>query len=249
MPTAERQKIVLAEQKKWDDQRTRGAAQDRGARSQERRQVQRGGRPDVPPAGARGLSRLSGEPRSIRGKCYDVPRWLNEGLAQTFEAGLLEADTLRIDTPNLVALASLQSDLRGPQPLELTDLLNAGSETFLAAHAGDGQVAVAIVLLLVGTGLLPGVRAGRVRHAAVRRLSQSRRAAVSAVERFETLGRHAARRVSDALARGHACAQADSLSTGDASKRHRTASTSEQAFGLGQLNRRPCRRSLPAAWR
>ncbi|HZZ70632.1 MAG TPA: hypothetical protein VFE24_00145, partial [Pirellulales bacterium] len=31
---------------------------------------------------------------------YDVPRWLNEGLAQTFEAGLLEADTLRIDAPN-----------------------------------------------------------------------------------------------------------------------------------------------------
>jgi hypothetical protein len=70
-----------------------------------------------------------------------VPRWLNEGLAQTFEAGLLEADTLRIDTPNLVALASLQSDLQGPRPIELAEVLNAGSETFLAAHAGDGQSA------------------------------------------------------------------------------------------------------------
>ena len=66
---------------------------------------------------------------------YDVPRWLNEGLAQTFEGGLLEADTLRIDTPNATALAQLQADLRGEHPLELADLLAAGSETFLSAHA------------------------------------------------------------------------------------------------------------------
>ena len=74
-------------------------------------------------------------------RVYDVPRWLNEGLAQTFEAGLLEADTLRIDTPNAAALARLQSDLRGASPLELADLLNAGSETFLSAHAADAQAA------------------------------------------------------------------------------------------------------------
>jgi hypothetical protein len=56
-----------------------------------------------------------------------------------FEAGLVEADTLRIDTPNLVALGKLQADLRGEDPLRLADLLTAGSDTFLAGHADDGR--------------------------------------------------------------------------------------------------------------
>ena len=72
---------------------------------------------------------------------YDVPRWLNEGLAQTFEVGLLESDSLRIDTPNAVALAQLQSDLRSARPLELSELLGAGSNTFLSAHTSAGEAA------------------------------------------------------------------------------------------------------------
>jgi hypothetical protein len=140
VPTAERLRIVLAEQKKWDDQRR---AVQRKIAALDRKNAAK-----FNEVGGQMFRRLAHEafhaylenqvyPR----QSHDVPRWLNEGLAQTFEAGLLEADTLRIDTPNLVALASLQSDLRGPHPLELADVLNAGAETFLASHAGDGPSA------------------------------------------------------------------------------------------------------------
>jgi hypothetical protein len=138
IPAAERQKILVAEQKKWDEQRKivrrKIAALDRknSARFHE--------------VAGEMFRRLAHEafhaylqtfvyPRAS----YDVPRWLNEGLAQTFEAGLLEADTLRIDTPNLVALARLQSELSGGDPPGLADLLQAGSESFLAGHADDGR--------------------------------------------------------------------------------------------------------------
>jgi hypothetical protein len=61
---------------------------------------------------------------------YDVPRWLNEGLAVMFEGGMLEGDTLRLDAPNAVALKKLKEDLRGG-PLPLAKLLAAGPEAFL----------------------------------------------------------------------------------------------------------------------
>ena len=135
---AQRLRILLAEQRKWGDQRKavlqRIAAVDRenAAKFNE--------------VTGRMFTRLAHEafhayletyvyPRRI----YDVPRWLNEGLAQTFEAGRLEADTLRIDSPNLIALEKLQTDLRGGDPLELKEVLTAGTETFLGAHRGDGS--------------------------------------------------------------------------------------------------------------
>ena len=58
---------------------------------------------------------------------YDVPPWLNEGLAVIFEGGLLEGNTLRVDAPNPAALKKLKADLAGPQPLELEKLLAAGA--------------------------------------------------------------------------------------------------------------------------
>jgi len=63
---------------------------------------------------------------------YDVPIWLNEGLAQIFEAGLLEYDSLRIDAPNRRALECLREDLRSEQPLPLGRLLEAEPRDFLA---------------------------------------------------------------------------------------------------------------------
>ncbi len=136
VPAGERQKIVAAEQRKWEDQRKNArrkiAALDRknAARFDE--------------VAGQMFTRLAHEafhayleiqvyPRQV----YDVPRWLNEGLAQTFETGQLEVDSLRIDAPNLTALGLLQSDLRGERPLELAELLNAGSETFLSDHGSD----------------------------------------------------------------------------------------------------------------
>jgi len=63
-----------------------------------------------------------------------VPHWLNEGLATMFEAGLLESGALRVDAPNRPALKKLKSDLKGGQPLALTELLAADQQSFLVAH-------------------------------------------------------------------------------------------------------------------
>jgi hypothetical protein len=60
-----------------------------------------------------------------------LPRWLNEGLAQIFESGQLEADTLRIDAPDPKRLADLQADLSGDQPLPLSHVLAADEQDFL----------------------------------------------------------------------------------------------------------------------
>ena len=62
---------------------------------------------------------------------YDVPPWLNEGLAVIFEGGLLEGNTLRVDAPNSVALKKLKADLAGSDTLKLEQLLSAGQGQFL----------------------------------------------------------------------------------------------------------------------
>jgi len=68
---------------------------------------------------------------------HAVPVWLNEGLAQVCEAGLLESDTLRIDAPNREALKRLQADLRGKQPLSLEGVLAAGPGDFLSGEQSN----------------------------------------------------------------------------------------------------------------
>ena len=72
---------------------------------------------------------------------YDVPPWLNEGLAVIFEGGLLEGNTLRVDAPNPLTLKKLKADLAGPAPLELEKLLAAGEGQFLLV-AGARPAAV-----------------------------------------------------------------------------------------------------------
>ncbi len=62
---------------------------------------------------------------------YDVPPWLNEGLAVIFEGGQLEGNRLRVDAPNPLALKKLKADLAGPGRLELEKLLAAGESQFL----------------------------------------------------------------------------------------------------------------------
>lgn len=64
---------------------------------------------------------------------YDVPVWLNEGLAVIFESGILESDTLRIDAPNAAALKRLRDEIRTRGPMPLAELLSAGPEHFFAA--------------------------------------------------------------------------------------------------------------------
>jgi hypothetical protein len=66
---------------------------------------------------------------------YDIPAWLDEGLAVLFEGGLLEGDTLRIDAPNPAALKKLKADMAGPIPLSLQELLSANQGNFLILSA------------------------------------------------------------------------------------------------------------------
>ncbi|MCA9268957.1 MAG: DUF1570 domain-containing protein, partial [Planctomycetales bacterium] len=61
---------------------------------------------------------------------HSVPIWLNEGLAQVFQSGRLEADMLRIDAPPADSLRLLQAELAGDEPMSLTDLLAAPQREF-----------------------------------------------------------------------------------------------------------------------
>ncbi len=185
-PPADRQKILLGEQKKWEDQRK---AARRKILALDRKNSAK-----FNEVAGQMFTRLAHEafhayletyvyPRRV----YDVPRWLNEGLAQTFEGGLLEADTLRIDTPNLVALAQLQDDLRGPNSLELSELLDAGSQTFLSSHAGAATSASRSYYYSWGLAYYLAVEQGILDTPRFNAYLSPAAAGKSAVERFEDL--------------------------------------------------------------
>jgi hypothetical protein len=185
VPAGERQKVVLAEQKKWEEQRK--AAKKKMA-ALERKNFAK-----FNEVAGRMFTRLAHEafhayletvyPRQV----YDVPRWLNEGLAQTFEAGLLESDTLRIDTPNWVALSQLQSDLRSAQPLELSELLTAGSDPFLSAHSAAAEVASRFYYYSWGLAYYLAFEQGVLGSAEFKAYLNPAAASKPAVERFEKL--------------------------------------------------------------
>jgi len=67
-----------------------------------------------------------------------VPRWLNEGLAQVFECGQLDGDSLRLDAPDKLRLARLRADL-AKEPLPLAQLLTAEEREFLGPHAATAS--------------------------------------------------------------------------------------------------------------
>jgi hypothetical protein len=70
----------------------------------------------------------------------ELPRWLNEGLAQVFETAVVEASELRADHPDRKRLQLAKDWLRG-QPggplVSLGDLLTTGRDAFLASHADE----------------------------------------------------------------------------------------------------------------
>lgn len=70
----------------------------------------------------------------------NVPRWLNEGLAQVFESGKLDGQSLRLDAPSPQRLSFLQADLRR-NPWPLAELLHAENPPFLEGHTRDNQAA------------------------------------------------------------------------------------------------------------
>ena len=67
------------------------------------------------------------------GECH-VPRWLHEGLAQVFECGQLEGDSLRLDAADPEKLSELNADLRSGQPLPLAELLVSEGTAFRGNH-------------------------------------------------------------------------------------------------------------------
>ncbi len=76
----------------------------------------------------------------------ELPRWLNEGLAQVFENPLIEAGELRIGHADPARLKRVQDELSGKNGkgdgglLPVAELLRAGPKAFLAAHASDKAV-------------------------------------------------------------------------------------------------------------
>ncbi|MCE9562353.1 MAG: DUF1570 domain-containing protein [Planctomycetes bacterium] len=74
----------------------------------------------------------------------ELPRWLNEGLAQVFETSVVEAGELRADTPNKARLDLAKESLKaknGNSLVPLSDLLVTGKEAFLASHADQKAAA------------------------------------------------------------------------------------------------------------
>jgi hypothetical protein len=74
----------------------------------------------------------------------ELPRWLNEGMAQLFETAVLEAGELRADTPNRDRLHRAQDWVKGKKGaglLPLADLLATGKEAFLTSHADQKTAA------------------------------------------------------------------------------------------------------------
>jgi hypothetical protein len=69
----------------------------------------------------------------------EVPRWLNEGLAQIFETAIVEVGELRVGHADPERLAELRRALARGTLLPLGDLLRSGPKQFQVAHAGDQQ--------------------------------------------------------------------------------------------------------------
>jgi hypothetical protein len=70
----------------------------------------------------------------------ELPRWLNEGLAQIFETAFLEAGELRVGHADRDRLQRVKEAVRGNGLVSLDRLLRSGPNDFLAAHAADKAV-------------------------------------------------------------------------------------------------------------
>jgi hypothetical protein len=118
---------------------------------------------------------------------YDVPRWLNEGLAQVFEDGLLESGTLRLDSPNPKRLASLQADMQNAPRLPLADLLTADGSAFLVAHATNVRASQRHYLYSWGLAHYLAVREPILERSRLERYVARQSAEMNPIARFEQL--------------------------------------------------------------
>lgn len=118
-------------------------------------------------------------------RAHDVPRWLNEGLAQIFETGQLEAGTLRLDAPHAERLTMLQKDLRSAEPLSLADILQADGSKFLVFHPGGEAASRRYYLYSWGLAYYLAFRMPRLDSAALDRYVDRSAEKISPIKRFE----------------------------------------------------------------
>ncbi|MDZ4819515.1 MAG: DUF1570 domain-containing protein [Planctomycetota bacterium] len=119
-------------------------------------------------------------------KQYDIPRWLNEGLAQVFEDGILEVGTLRLDSPDKQRLRRLQDDLQKQPRLPLEELLAARSDAFLVAHSNSAEASQRYYLYSWGLAYYLAVQEPKLTLRALTEYFQ-RDPSFSSVARFEKL--------------------------------------------------------------
>src|SRR5262249_55868911 len=70
----------------------------------------------------------------------ELPRWLNEGLAQIFETAVFEVGELRLGHADQERLEAVRQALGKKAFLPVADLLRSGAKQFQVAHDGDKQV-------------------------------------------------------------------------------------------------------------
>ena len=70
----------------------------------------------------------------------ELPRWLNEGLAQIFETAQIDAGELRIGHADAARLSRARDALKKGTLVPLTDLLRSEKKQFALGHIGDRQV-------------------------------------------------------------------------------------------------------------
>jgi hypothetical protein len=70
----------------------------------------------------------------------ELPRWLNEGLAQIFETAVFEVGELRVGHADKERLEAVRQALGKDALLPLADLLRAGPKQFQVAHDSDKHI-------------------------------------------------------------------------------------------------------------
>jgi hypothetical protein len=118
---------------------------------------------------------------------HDVPRWLNEGLAQIFESGQLESGTLRLDAPDAERLRTLQADLKAAPMLSLSDLLTADGSQFLVSHPGGEKASQRYYLYSWGLAYYLAFRQPLMETPALDRYVDRSAATADPVARFQRL--------------------------------------------------------------
>lgn len=78
------------------------------------------------------------DPRLVNSKSVgELPRWLNEGLAQVFETAIVEAGELRLGHADAERLQRIKALLPKREIVPIADLLRSGSREFIVVHGGD----------------------------------------------------------------------------------------------------------------